>query len=152
MKLVCTCLGVCASYACPWATWAEMGSTRRHSPGWSTWRCWTSHRTFSPLSHQQPGCPHSGYTEPWNWGMRHIYNVISSPPQNMLNYPSPIYNSTCTCTFFPIFDLRYSSHAVHLMFSIQMNSCLPEQLFYPINWIIHEDNSCYPNCMCTMLI
>ena len=35
-------------------------------------------------------------------------------------------------------------NAVHLFVSVQMNSCLPEQLLAGI-WITDEENSCYPN-------
>ena len=34
--------------------------------------------------------------------------------------------------------------AAHLLVSVQMNSCLPEQLFHR-NWITDEENSCYQN-------
>ena len=46
---------------------------------------------------------------------------------------------------FPIFDLVHNTaHAAHLLVSVQMNSCIPEQLL-PGNWITDEENSCYPN-------
>ena len=37
-----------------------------------------------------------------------------------------------------------SAHAAHLLVSVQMNSCLPEQLLSG-NWINAEENSFYPN-------
>ena len=61
---------------------------------------------------------------------------------------------------------RYSALAAHLIVSVQINSCLPEQLFRG-NWVTDEENSCYLNslvpgalgngpffflCTCTMLI
>ena len=44
----------------------------------------------------------------------------------------------------PLLYLLSSACAVHLLFSVQMTSCLSQQLL-PSNWITGEENSCYPN-------
>ena len=86
-------------------------------------------------------------SEDIRWTDKYLLYVPRNPlPAQTRRLPQVTLYSMWGKKFFfapPLLYLWSSACAVHLLFSEQMNSCLPEQLL-PGNWITGEENSCYP--------